>query len=76
MEWTTLYVSSITNAMRGKTLLEKQGMTVHMQRAANPQEAHGCGYSLLVRGNSEQAQSLLKHAGIRLVGIANGGKRL
>lgn len=75
MEWTTIYVSSVTNAMRGKRLLEKQGYTVHMQRSSNIDEESGCGYSLLVRGNGVQAAELLKRSGIRVLRTAGGGPR-
>lgn len=72
MEWTTLYISSVTNAMRGKRLLEKQGYTVHLQRAANVTEDNGCGYSLLVRGPGSPAEEL-RRAGIRVMRVTGGG---
>lgn len=70
MEWTTIPVSSVTNAMRGKTLLEKRGYTVQIQRSSNTQDNNGCGYQLLVRGNALQAREILKQAGIRITGGA------
>ncbi|MBR2405738.1 MAG: DUF3343 domain-containing protein [Clostridia bacterium] len=73
MEWTTIYVSSVTNAMQGKRLLEKQGYTVHVQRSSRVQEDTGCGYSLLVRGNADRATELLKKNGIRVLRVAGGG---
>lgn len=73
MEWTTMYVSSVTNAMRGKRLLERQGYTVYMQRAAHVTEDSGCGYSLLVGGNGVKAADQLRRAGIRILRTANGG---
>ena len=72
MEWTTIYVSSVTNALRGKRLLERQGYTVHMQRSSQVREADGCGYSLLVRGGAQTAE-LLKQNGIRIIRTADGG---
>lgn len=72
MEWTTIYVSSVTNAMRGKRLLENQGYTVHIQRSSHVTEDAGCGYSLLVRGGDRAAQ-LLQRAGIRVLRTAGGG---
>lgn len=72
MEWITIYVSSVTNAMRGKQLLERQGYTVHMQRSSLIQEENGCGYSLLVRGGASAAD-ILKRGGIRVVRVVGGG---
>ncbi len=72
MEWTTIYVSSVTNAMRGKRMLEKQGYAVQMQRAANVTEDAGCGYSLLVRGGAQAAEQL-RRAGIRVLRVTGGG---
>ena len=73
MEWTTVYISSVTNAMRGKTLLERQGFTVHMQRSSHANKADGCGYSLLVRGEVGPVTALLSKAGIRILRTEHGG---
>lgn len=73
MEWTTVYISSVTNAMRGKTLLERQGFTVHMQRSSHAKETDGCGYSLLVRGEAKPITALLSKAGIRILRTEHGG---
>lgn len=75
MEWTTVYISSVTNAMRGKTLLERQGYTVHMQRSSHTQETDGCGYRLLVRGEGKLITALLTKAGIRVLRTEHGGVR-
>ena len=75
MEWTTIYVSSVTNAMRGKKVLEREGLTVHMQRSSNAEKTDGCGYRLLVRGEAGRAAALLKKAGIRILRTENGGVR-
>lgn len=73
MEWTTMYVSSVTNAMRGQRLLERQGYTAHVQRTSQAAEDTGCGYSLLVRGNGAAAAEILRRAGIRILRTAGGG---
>ena len=75
MEWTTVYISSVTNAMRGKTLLERQGYTVHMRRSSSIQENDGCGYSLLVRGEAKDVTAMLSKAGIRILRTEHGGAR-
>ena len=70
MEQTTIPVRSITNAMRGKALLERRGFTVYIQRAFRNEDTNGCGYSLLVNGNGEQALKILESAGLRVSGRA------
>lgn len=75
MAWTTIYVSSVTNAMHGKRLLEKQGYVVHLQRSSQIREEEGCGYSLLVRGQGDRAASLLAQHGIRVLRVDGGAAR-
>ena len=76
MEWTTFYVSSVTNAMRGRKLLERQGFTVYMKRSSHQKENDGCGYVLQVHGNALLAKQQLTSAGIRILRTENGGVRL
>lgn len=75
MEWTTVYISSVTNAMRGKTLLERRGYTVYMQRSSRAKETEGCGYSLMVSGETKPIAELLSKAGIRVLRTEYGGVR-
>ena len=72
MEW-ILHVSSITNAMRGKSVLERNGFTAYVQRAVDAQGNNGCGYSLRTNGDGDKAEQLLKNAGIRVRGQREGG---
>ena len=72
MEW-ILHVSSVTNAMRGKALLERHGFTAHVQRAVDAQGNNGCGYSILISGNGDRAEQILQNAGIRVRGRREAG---
>ncbi len=65
-----IHVGSITNAMRGKSLLEKSGVRTYVHRASNPPDGDGCGYSLLVTDNPSHAQTILKRGGVRVVRIS------
>lgn len=62
---TVLAVGSVTNAMRGKTLLNQNGISATVGRA-RPDERTGCGYTLTVTGEAERARHLLSAAGIRV----------
>lgn len=75
MEWTTVYVSSITNAMRGKTLLENRGFTVYLQRSFDTQSNNGCGYSLKVKTSADTVKTVLSSAGIRFRMSTDGDNR-
>lgn len=68
MEGVYFNVSSVTNAMRGKNLLEKNGIHGYINRTVDAEGNNGCGYSLLVRGDAGRAESLLRAAGIRILG--------
>lgn len=61
-------VSSVTNAMRGKKLLEQNGIHGYINRTVDEEGSNGCGYSLLVSGDVERAEKLLTGAGIRIRG--------
>lgn len=66
MNATKVYaVGSVTNAMRGKELLQKNGLRAYVGRA-NATETNGCGYTLTVTGDHEKAATLLETAGIRV----------
>lgn len=64
-ETKVLAVGSVTNAMRGKELLAKNGLFAFVGRV-KPDEQSGCGYTLTVTGDVEKAERLLKAAGIRV----------
>ncbi len=66
-----IHVGSITNAMRGKKLLEMQGIRSFVHRASNPPQGDGCGYSLLVTEKGGQAAKLLQKNGVRVVRISD-----
>lgn len=62
-----IHVGSITNAMRGKKLLAANGVQSFVHRASNPPEGDGCGYSLLITSNEQQAVNILRSGGVRVV---------
>ena len=67
-----IHVGSVTNAMRAKKLLEKNGIIAYINRSAHPAQGDGCGYSLLVTDRDEQAIRILRSAGVRIVRISDG----
>ena len=66
-----IHVGSITNAMRGKALLESQGLKAHLQRNAHPDEGDGCGSRLLVVGDVARAERILRDKGVRIIRVSD-----
>lgn len=66
-----VHVGSITNAMRGRRLLEEQGIRAYLHRASHPAEGDGCGYSLLVTNQNEKAVRILRDSGVRVIRISD-----
>ena len=64
-----IHVGSVTNAMRGKQLLEEQGIRAYLHRALQPSAGDGCGYSLLVTGDVKRAEQVLRQRGVRVIRI-------
>lgn len=64
-----IHVGSITNAMRGRRLLEAEGIRAYMHRSAHSDESDGCGYSLLVTNQVDRAVRILIDKGVRVLRI-------
>ena len=61
----TFAVGSVTNAMRGRDLLQKQGIPAFLGRA-DAKVREGCGYTLTVADRGDRAAAILTAAGIRI----------
>lgn len=66
-----IHVGSVTNAMRGKRLLEESGIRAYLHRESHPAEGDGCGYRLLVTDGVDRAEQLLHQRGIRVIRITD-----
>ncbi|MDD3693397.1 MAG: DUF3343 domain-containing protein [Oscillospiraceae bacterium] len=60
------YVSSITNAMRGKSILEQNNIRAFINRSHDECINNGCGYCIIVTSDFEKAERLLRSIGIRI----------
>ncbi len=61
-----IHVGSITNAMRGKRLLENKGIRAFLHKSSIPLSGDGCGYSLLILDNTAHAVDVLQKNGIKV----------
>ena len=58
--------------MRGKSILERNGIRAFVSRTVDDNGNNGCGYSVIVTADFERAERLLRSAGIRIRGSAEG----
>ena len=68
-----ILVSSITYAMKAKTLLEHAGFRAYTTRLPRNIQTTGCGYCVYVERGTDRAEQLLRKAGIRVLGRYTGG---
>ena len=67
-----IMVSSLTYAMKGKELLNRNGFNANLVRTPRRKNVEGCGYSIVVSNNVDDAESLLNENGIPILGRVNG----
>lgn len=61
-------VGTVSNAMRGKQLLEKRGVRAYI-RKLRADRTHGCGYGLLVLRTDVPVETVLKAGGVAVLDI-------
>lgn len=66
-----IHVGSITNAMRGKRVLEAVGVRAYLHRANQVHEEGGCGYRLLVSADPQKVVGVLKEKGVRVIRVSD-----
>jgi hypothetical protein len=65
-----ILVSSITYAMKGRDILQKHGIKSSVERTPRTSENTGCGYSIYVSSNADEAELILRQYGIKILGRA------
>ena len=61
--------SSVTHALNAKNIIEKNGGRVTIGKNTSPRKNEGCGYYIIVFGNTENYISLLEQNKVSIVGI-------
>ena len=61
--------SSVTHAMTAKEIIEKNGGRVTVGKSTNPDRNEGCGYFLIVIGNTDKYLKILKLNNVKNVGF-------
>ena len=59
---------TVTYALKGRDLLRKYGFSVKVERITGDKTL-GCGYVLVLTGDINEAERILKNAGIKVLKI-------
>lgn len=66
-------VGSVTIAMKGRDLLQKNGYKAYLTRNPLPKADEGCGYVIYVSNIDDRCFMVLKKAGIKILGTVDLG---
>jgi hypothetical protein len=66
-------VGSVTYAMKGRNLLQKNGYKAYLTRNPNPVEDEGCGYVIYVSNLDKKCFEILKKNNIQVKGTVDMG---
>lgn len=64
-------VNSVTHAMKAKDVLSANGIYAQIVRNINTDKREGCGYSVMIDGDVEKAEAVLRRNHVRIVGHGN-----
>jgi len=64
-----LAVGSVTNAMRGRDILDKNGIKANITRYSGDKRL-GCGYVLIVNLDPEKCKRILNSVGIKVLDVS------
>ncbi len=66
-------VGSVTYAMKGRDLLQKNGYKAYLTRNPHPEEDEGCGYVIYVMNPDKKCFELLKRNNVKVKGVVDLG---
>lgn len=66
-------VGSVTLAMKGRDLLQKNGYKAYLTRNPEPQNEEGCGYVIYVNNIDNRCFQILNRAGIKVLDTVDLG---
>lgn len=66
-------VASVTYAMKGRDLLQKNGYKAYLTRNPLPEADEGCGYVIYVNNIDSRCFAILKKGGIKVLGTVDLG---
>ncbi len=66
-------VGSVTMAMKGRDLLQRNGYKAYLTRNPHPYEDEGCGYLIYVNNIDKACFEILRRNGIKTNGVVDLG---
>lgn len=69
-------VGSLTYAMKGRDVLQKNGYKAYLTRNPHPDEDEGCGYVIYVNNVDDKVYKILKNHNISVKGTVDLGDSL
>ncbi len=69
-------VGSMTYAMKGRDLLQKNGYKAYLTRNPHPDADEGCGYVIYVNNMDRRCYEILKRNNIKITGTVDLGEVL
>ena len=66
-------VTSVTYAMKGRDLLQKNGYKAYLTRNPHPDDDEGCGYVIYVNNLDDKCFEILKRNKIKVTGTVDLG---
>ena len=66
-------VGSVTYAMKGRDLLQKNGYKAYLTRNPHPENDEGCGYVIYVNNIDSRCFEILRKNGIKVKGTNDLG---
>lgn len=69
-------VTSVTYAMKGRDLLQKNGYKAYLTRNPHPEDDEGCGYVIYVNNLDKKCFEILKRNKIKVTGTVDLGEVL
>ncbi len=66
-------VTSVTFAMKGRDLLQKNGYKAYLTRNPEPDSDEGCGYVIYVNNIDDKCFNILARSGIKVMGTVDLG---
>lgn len=65
-----IMVSSITYAIKGRDLLRNNKFKAYIEKTPSSLDSHGCGYSIIIYNNLDEALNILTKHNIKIIGHA------
>ncbi|MBR7133075.1 MAG: DUF3343 domain-containing protein [Clostridia bacterium] len=67
MEGYTIITETVTQALKGRDLLRKNGCKAQVEKTNSGVRKPGCEYSIRINGGCPRAEQILQNGGVRIL---------